>query len=130
MTDSETAARVGITQEDHLFGGVVPHPYMATKAITHPLINSYTFAPKGWSDHFARRVRNATLFGFCAFTLADARAAGAIVLKAGPVRVKPGNGVGGRGQSVAENLGELDQALVALGEGGHLTTRSRAGAKS
>ena len=54
-------------------------------------------------------------FGFSAFTLRDARRAGALVLERGPA-VKPANGVGGRGQIVASTSDELDAALAGLGE--------------
>lgn len=55
-------------------------------------------------------------FGFSAFTLRDARRAGALVLERGSARVKPANGVGGRGQIVASTSDELDAALAGLGE--------------
>ena len=116
ITDCETARRIGIDREDDLFGGVVPYPYMATKTIAHPLVDPQAFAPEGWSDAFAGRVKGATLFGFSAFTLNDARRAGAVVLDHGPARVKPGNGVGGRGQAVVSNAHELNKILTALGD--------------
>ena len=37
---SEAAARAGIRHEHDLFGGVVPHPFVATKTITHPLVDA------------------------------------------------------------------------------------------
>ena len=75
--------------EDDLFGGVVPHPFVATKAITHPLVEPDAAAPEGWSHGFARRVRSVVLPGFTAFTLQDARKAGLRLLERGPVRLKP-----------------------------------------
>ena len=32
------AAALGVRDEHDLFGGAVPHPFVATKAITHPLV--------------------------------------------------------------------------------------------
>src|SRR5919109_269916 len=116
VTDCETAQRIGIRDEDDLFGGVVPRPYMATKAITHPLVDGCAVAPEGWSYHFAQTVKPVTLFGFSAFTLNDGLRAGAIVLDRGPARVKPANGVGGRGQIVVFNNDDLKRALGALGD--------------
>ena len=57
-SDTLTAAEadaLGIRGEHDLFGGVVPHPFVATKAITHPLVGPDAAAPDGWS----RRVRPA-----------------------------------------------------------------------
>jgi hypothetical protein len=110
------ARRIGIRDEDDLFGGVVPHPYMATKAITHPLVDGLGVAPEGWSYTFAQSVRPVTLFGFSAFSLNDARRAGALVLELGPARVKPANGIGGRGQTVVFNIDDLNRALGAIGD--------------
>src|SRR4051794_5614307 len=43
------AQTLGIRGEHDLFGGVVPHPFVATKAITHPLIEPGAAAPAGWA---------------------------------------------------------------------------------
>ena len=45
----DDALRLGIRSPDDLFGGVVPHPFVATKAITHPLVDADALAPSGWS---------------------------------------------------------------------------------
>ena len=116
VTDCQTARRLGIHDEEDLFGGVVPYPFVATKAITHPLIGPDAVAPPGWSHAFACRVKHVTLFGFSAFTLQDARRAGALVLDRGSARIKPANGVGGRGQTVVSTSEELDAALAGIGE--------------
>jgi Protein of unknown function (DUF3182) len=116
VTDCETARGIGIRGEGDLFGGVVPHPYMATKAITHPLVDGRAVAPEGWSYTFAQNVKPVTLYGFSAFTLNDALRAGALVLDRGPARVKPANGVGGRGQIVVSNNDDLNRALRAIGD--------------
>jgi hypothetical protein len=116
VTDCETARRIGIHGDGDLFGGVVPRPYMATKAITHPLVDGRAVAPEGWSYTFSQNVKPVTLFGFSAFTLNDALRAGERVLEHGPARVKPANGVGGRGQIVVFNNDDLNRALGAIGD--------------
>jgi hypothetical protein len=112
--DAATALHAGIRGEDDLFGGVVPFPFVATKTITHALRDSRSRAPEGWSAEFPRRVAAVVLDGRSAFTREDARAAGRELLKAGPVRVKPGGGIAGLGQSVVETMAQLDEALDAL----------------
>jgi hypothetical protein len=106
-----TARSLGIHTEDDLFGGVVPHPFVATKTITHPLIAPNAYAPTGWSHRFADRVRDVVLPGFAAFTPSDARCAGLRLLEQGPVRIKPGRGKGWRGQTVVATPAELYTAL-------------------
>jgi hypothetical protein len=113
----EVARQLGIRHEDDLFGGVVPHGFVATKTIAHPLVHPGACGPSGWSGEFARRVGEVTLFGFSAFTANDAYRAGELVLQRGPARIKPANGVGGRGQKVARDLDELESALAIMGEG-------------
>lgn len=112
--DGEAARAAGIQCERDLFGGVVPHAFVATKTITHPLVHGEAEAPEGWSAEFPRRVAGVVLNGYSAFTREDARAAGRKLLVAGPVRVKPGGGIAGLGQSVVDNAAGLDEALDAL----------------
>lgn len=57
----ERAAALGIRGEDDLFGAVVPHPFMAAKSITHPLVESEARAPEGWCHGFCEQVREAVL---------------------------------------------------------------------
>ena len=65
----EAARALGIGGEHDLFGGVVPHPFVATKAITHPLVAPDAAAPAGWSPRVrATRSATAVLAGFSAFT--------------------------------------------------------------
>jgi hypothetical protein len=112
--DAATALNAGIRGEDDLFGGVVPFSFVATKTITHPLPDSRCRAPEGWSTEFPRRVAGVVLEGRSAFDREDARAAGRDLLRAGPVRLKPGGGIAGLGQSVVETKVQLDEALDAL----------------
>lgn len=107
----EAAAARGIRSANDLFGGVVPARVLASKAITHPLIDTPTHAPANWSNTFAERVRAVALPGYSAFAPADARRAGRALLARGPVRFKPAHGNAGRGQHVATSIVELD-ALI------------------
>lgn len=110
------AGPLGISGEQDLFGGVVPYPFVATKAISQPLFEPGAHAPDGWSRTFGQRVSDATLSGFAAFARADARRAGACLLESGPVRLKPTRATGGHGQSVVSSTAELDAALEPMDE--------------
>src|SRR5262245_17695269 len=110
----EAARQLGVHTEDDLFGGVVPRAFVATKVITHPLVEPDADAPEGWSPGFARRVRDVVLPGFAAFTRRDASRAGARLLEHGPVRLKPARGSGWRGQAVVTGIAELEAALDAF----------------
>ncbi|NUZ06631.1 DUF3182 family protein [Piscinibacter koreensis] len=114
LTSLDRARAFGIAGEDDLFGGVVPHPFVATKTITHPLVEADAAAPPGWSHAFADRVRDVVLPGFAAFSLHDAATAGRRLLAGGAVRIKLACGIGGSGQSVARDTAELDAQLGAL----------------
>ena len=81
---SEAASRLGIRSECDLFGGVVPHPFVATKTITHPLVDAASRVPAGWSTEFPRRVADVVLDGFGAFAKEDALLAGRRLLNADP----------------------------------------------
>ena len=111
LVSVETAHELGIRTEDDLFGGVVPYPFIATKAITHPLLDAQAQSPEGWSHEFGREVQDAILIGYAAFTPDDARRAGERILKGGPARVKQSRGIGGRGQFMVTRADELEAAL-------------------
>jgi hypothetical protein len=113
------ARRLPIRSEHDLYGGVVPHAFAATKAITHPLIKRGR-APEGWSPGFAKRVEASVLCGYTAFDRADARRAGVRLLERGSVRIKRSRGVAGRGQwtigsadALCDVLDSLDDAEIA-----------------
>lgn len=108
-----TAAALGIHTEQDLFGGVVPHSFVATKVITHPLIEPNAAAPLGWSHEFGSRVRAAVLSGFSSFTREDALRAGARLLEHGPARTKPARATAGRDQTVISGAAELEAVLDA-----------------
>ncbi len=110
------AQALNIHQETDLFGGVVPHAFIGTKAITHPLIAPHAYAPTGWSLDFPERVKASVLNGYTAFSLADAKQAGLKLLAYGPVRIKPVHATGGRGQTRVNDPTALESVLGALEE--------------
>lgn len=114
LVGAEAAEEFGIRDEHDLFGGVVPHAFVATKSITHPLVGPQAFAPRGWSHRFGHQVRDAVHRGFSAFTLDDAYVAGARLLERGPLRIKPVRATGGRGQKVVADAGALQAALDGI----------------
>lgn len=111
----DEARALGVTAARDLLGGVVPHDFVGTKSITHPLIDGARAVPSGWSHGLGRAIADVTLPGWSAFDLDDAARAGRALLAQGlPVRIKPGDVMGGLGQSVAKNGKELDAALAGL----------------
>lgn len=108
------AADFGIHGIDDLFGGVVPHPFVATKAISHPLPDADAAAIAGWCTELAGRLGDAVLPGFTVFSLEDARRAGRALLAGGPVRLKPVRASGGRGQAVVRDAAALDAGLERM----------------
>jgi hypothetical protein len=111
------AAALGIHGPGDLFGGVVPQPFVATKAISHPLVTPGAAALDGWNPDFSARVGNAVLGGYTVFHHEDARRAGLRLLANGPVRLKPVRATGGRGQSVARDPVELQRLLDTMDAG-------------
>ena len=108
------ASRLPINGEADLFGGVVRHPFIATKTITHPLVSAGACAPQGWSERFPEQVAKDVLLGYSAFSADDARRAGKRLLAIGPVRLKLASSSGGTGQTTAVTTAELDAALNEL----------------
>lgn len=95
------------------FGGLIQHPFMATKAISHPRLADETAKPEGWSDQFFKDAADSVLHGFTVFNIDDAHRAGRRLLADGPVRVKPVLATAGRGQIVVTTETELDEAIEA-----------------
>src|SRR4051794_1975408 len=108
------ARELGITGEPDLFGSVVPFPFVATKAISHPLVDPQACAPEGWSGAFARQVRRGVLTGYSAFSVRDAQVAGRLLLQHGRVRFKPVQATAGRGQKVIRSEAELAEVLLGV----------------
>ena len=111
------ARALGIVGERDLFGGVAPHSFVATKCISHPLLDESARVPEGWSAEFARRTRGSVLAGFSAFSVEDALRAGLELLKRHRVRVKRALGIGGRGQVVVTDPDSLEQCLADVDAG-------------
>lgn len=113
LIDPQQYREQGIRSVEDFFGGLVAHPYMATKAISHPLPAGARF-PSGWTDDFARHASNALLKGYTVFSIDDARGAAALLLQEAPLRLKPVRATAGRGQRVIANISELDRELAQL----------------
>jgi hypothetical protein len=113
VLDSREAQAVGIYRPDQIYGGVVPHPFVATKIITHGLLADGSTVPIGWSHDLGRAIAPHVLAGFSVFSVADAKAAGRLLLAAGPVRIKDVDGTSGRGQTEAFDIDALDAAIAA-----------------
>lgn len=105
------AAVMGIHGPDHLYGGVVPHGFVATKAITHGLPASSARAPRGWAAGLSERLEGLTLPGYTVFCKEDALLAGRRLLQRGPLRLKPVAATAGRGQVLARDEAQLRIAL-------------------
>ena len=111
-------AALGIEGPEDFFGGQVEHAFLATKAISHPALDAPRHVPTGWSEGFALQTDSVTLQGFSVFDLEDAAEAGQRLLRDGPIRLKPVDGTGGRGQQVVRSHPELEHALAAFDEQG------------
>ncbi|WP_263265083.1 DUF3182 family protein [Pseudomonas sp. RIT-PI-S] len=107
------AEQLGIRSEQNFFGGWVSDPFIATKAISHPLFPG-SGAPSSWHAGFADLAGDALLPGWTVFSKADARRAGLAMLERAPLRLKPVRATAGRGQQVITQLPALDAALDAM----------------
>ncbi|MGF7148904.1 hypothetical protein FHS96_002532 [Sphingomonas zeicaulis] len=109
---AEEAATLGVDGEDRLLGGVVPHRFIATKAITHPLIAPDAAAPEAWAHDLGDVLAPVVPIGFTAFSAADALRAGETLLAVGPLRLKAVAATAGLGQTVVEDRAALEAALA------------------
>ena len=113
--DLEQATRLGIQGEDDLFGGVVPHAFVASKVITHGVPDAASPVPRGWSHALANRLDGAVLPGFTAFdATAIATAGQQLLAHGGRVRVKEAQARGGHGQHLAADAGSLRRIAAKL----------------
>ena len=108
---ADVAAGLGIRSASDLYGGVVPHEFVRTKAITHGLVGDDAARPPGWSPEFTDRVRDVVLPGHTAFTRSDAERAALALLGHGRVRAKRPLAAGGRGQAVIGSMDDLHALL-------------------
>lgn len=114
LVDSQAeagATPLRVSGHNDLFGGMVPYPFVATKAITHALIDPYAQRPLGWSTEFGNRIHKAVLRGATVFSIEDARRAGEELLRHGPIRLKPVDGTAGRGQRLLKDKAALNSAI-------------------
>ena len=111
---ADEARHLGIRDCSDFYGGVVPHRFVKTKSITHPLIDKEAARPDGWSSAFASRVRDVVLPGYTVFSARDARFAASRMLARGPIRVKQPLEAGGRGQTPVASADELNALLECL----------------
>ncbi|KAB7769146.1 DUF3182 family protein [Xanthomonas maliensis] len=114
-TLTATQARaLGIADVGEVLGGIVPHAFLATKVIGHPLVGDDATCVDGWSQPLAKALQVATLPGYTVFAAADAEQALTRLQPAGPVRLKLPTGVGGGGQWKIEDTAQLRQLLTQL----------------
>lgn len=109
------AEQLGIHSETDFFGGWVSAPFIATKAISHPLFPGGQ-APAAWAHGFADTAGAALLPGWTVFSKADAHRAAQAFLGARPVRLKPVRATGGRGQQVIHSSAALEAALASMAD--------------
>jgi hypothetical protein len=110
----DEAACLGIRSPNDLYGGVVPHLFAKTKAITHGLVDRDAERPPGWSIAFAERVREIVLPGYTVFSNRDGRTAARRMLTRGPIRLKKPLSASGKDQTVVTTLNELDAVLETV----------------
>ena len=107
----DEALSLGISCPNDFYGGVVPYPFVKTKAITHHLVHGRAARPDGWSDAFAARVNQVVLPGYTVFNPRDARIAATRLLNRGTIRVKKPLGASGKGQTLVKTMNDLDEFL-------------------
>jgi hypothetical protein len=110
----DEAALLGIRSPSDFFGGVVSHPFVKTKAITHQLVSASADRPSGWSSEFAEDVRDVVLPGYTVFSAADARLAAKRLALYGPIRLKRPLACGSRDQIIIAIADEMDEFLGAF----------------
>lgn len=112
----EQAAMRGVTCAQDLFGGVVPHAFVASKLVTHGLVDGGTDAPPAWAPQLGSALGDAVLPGHSVFNRRDLHAAVQVLLPLGKVRAKLAHARGGNGQQVVASLEQLDAWLSGVSE--------------
>jgi hypothetical protein len=107
----QEATSLGIGSHNDFYGGVVPYPFVKTKAITHELVDQDAERPPGWSAVFAEKVREVVLSGYTVFSVRDAHTAAKRMLRRGTVRAKSPLGASGEGQTPVNTLNDLGAVL-------------------
>ena len=106
------AERLGVRTERDLFGGVVPHAFVATRAATHAPVSADAEVPHNWSYALARILAGCVLRGHSAFSSTDARMAAQRLLRSGPVRLNCGETETSR--DMLCDMDEFDEALSGI----------------
>lgn len=112
----EEAQALAVRSGDDLFGGVVPHAFVRTKSVVHPLVDGRAQSPYGWTHGLAEAIGDAVLRGYTTFSREDARNAAALLLERGPARAKLSRQRGGKGQAVLSKLEDLEPLLALESE--------------
>lgn len=95
-------------------GGLVPHPFVASKVTVHPALDTSSAVPEGWSHRLAEQISEVVLPGFSVFSREDAERAVGLLLRVGPVRLKPAWARGGDGQCVVQDVESATRFLSGL----------------
>lgn len=112
---AEDADALGIAGPGDLYGGVVPHAFVATKIISHEAARSAP-VPEGWAHRLAGNLRDVVLPGAAVFSAGDARRAFRRLSPLGPLRLKLARGAGVQGQFLFCDRDALERALDRLPE--------------
>jgi hypothetical protein len=110
----EQAATLGVTGAQDLFGGVVPHAFVASKLVTHGLVEGGADAPPAWAPQLGQALGDAVLPGYSVFNPHDLRRAVAALLAQGKVRAKLAHARGGNGQRVLASADQLEAWLAEV----------------
>ena len=110
----DQAQTLGIEGPAGLYGGVIPHEFLAYKCVAHPLAQTDMLRPSGWNDDLSLSLRHAVLPGFSAFCADDALRTMTLLDQAGQtgIRVKRAAANAGKGQSVVYSRQELEDLLA------------------
>jgi len=115
LVTHELARFPGIEHQDQLFGGVVPHRFVATKVISHPLVSEGAVHPVGWTNCLTDQLAGVVLEGYSAFSQDDALEGGRRLFERGMrVRLKRAVSRGGLGQWKAAAPEQLASALQEI----------------
>lgn len=108
------AVQLGIRNESQIYGGVVPHGFVGSKVITHPLFQPNDSIPTGWRPELGAALAPYVLSGWSAFDIDTVRAASLDLLQHGSIRLKEVEATAGLGQYVATSPQGLEEAIAQL----------------